>query len=195
MSASRHSVRLGAILRDVLEAVLVAVVLFVVLQFGLQNTIVDGPSMEPNFVAGQWLIVNKLTYRFGPPARGDVIVFYAPDGSGKEYIKRVIALPGETVALRRGQVAVDGVPLDEPWLPQRDGTAFGPYVVPPGTVFVLGDNRPMSNDSRTWISENSALADDRIIGRAWLSIWPRGRWGVVGSDRVAPGRPPDLASR
>src|SRR3990172_4477909 len=130
MTSTRHSVRLGAIVRDVLEAALVAVVLFVVLQLAFQNTIVDGPSMEPNFVGGQWLIVNKLAYRFASPARGDVIVFDAPDGSGKEYIKRVIALPGETVSLRQGQVSVGAVPIDEVWQPRRDESAFGPYVVP-----------------------------------------------------------------
>ena len=185
--------RLGAVARDILEAILLAVILFGLLQLGLQNTIVDGPSMEPNFVNQQWLLVNKLAYRRAEPRRGDVIVFRAPDGSGKEFIKRVIALPGETVALRHGRVFIDGAEIPETWSPRRDNSAFGPYVVPPGQLFVLGDNRPNSNDSRTWVPDGSGLDRGRIIGRAWLSIWPTNRWGRVAHVRSAPA-PPAVAA-
>jgi signal peptidase I len=188
MSEPHRSVRMGAIARDVIEAVLLACVLFLVLRLVVQNTIVDGPSMEPTFADAQWLLVNKLAYRFGAPARGDVIVFRAPDGSGREFIKRIIALPGETVALRAGTVSVDGQPLREPWAPRLDASAFGPYTVPDGAVFVLGDNRPFSNDSRSWDSDGSALAETEIVGRAWVSVWPPARWGRVYSDRPGPGR-------
>jgi signal peptidase I len=175
MSEARRSVRVGAILRDVIEAALLAAGLFLVLQFAVQNTIVDGPSMEPNFADQQWLLVNKLAYRRSLPRRGDVIVFHAPDGSRREFIKRVVALPGESVAVRDGAVYVGGSPIEEPWFPRHDESAFGPYTVPPGKVFVMGDNRPNSNDSRSW----GPLDASAIIGKAFLSVWPREAWGVV----------------
>jgi signal peptidase I len=186
MTREPKSVRVGALLRDILEAVVLAAVLFFVLQFVFQNTIVEGRSMEPNFVDRQWLLVNKLAYRFGDPARGDVIVFMAPEGPEKEFIKRVVGLPGESVTIRDGVVAIDGRPLDEPWLPRRDHSRFGPLVVPPDHYFVLGDNRPDSNDSRTWNGGGAALAGDTIIGKAWLSVWPREVWGVVHADAPGP---------
>jgi signal peptidase I len=186
MTPEPKSVRAGALLRDILEAVVLAAVLFFVLQFVFQNTIVEGQSMEPNFVDRQWLLVNKLAYRFGAPARGDVIVFDAPEGEDKEFIKRVIGLPGESVTMRDGVVAINSRPIAEPWLPRRDGTHFGPFIVPPNQYFVLGDNRPNSNDSRTWGHVGAALAADRIVGKAWLSIWPRQVWGVVHADGPGP---------
>lgn len=184
MTQARRSVRIGAIVRDIVEAVLLAVVLFLVLQVALQNTIVDGPSMEPNFQDRQWLLVNKLAYRIGAPRHGDVIVFDAPDGSGREFIKRVIAVPGETVRVRQGIVQIDGRDLEEPWLPQRDDSAFGPYLVPEGQLFVLGDNRPNSNDSRAW----GGLDRTMVIGKAWVSIWPPSAAGLVRADRPGPVR-------
>lgn len=180
---------LASLIRDLLEAVVLAAVLFVALRIVIQNTVVDGPSMEPNFVDGQWVLVNKLSYRKAAPGRGDVIVFMAPDGSGKEFIKRVIALPGESVALRGGTVSVDGRPIDEPWLPRLDATSYGPYTVPPDTVFVLGDNRGRSNDSRSWDGRRGgALETSAIVGRVWLSVWPPDRWGAVSAEGPAPGR-------
>lgn len=186
MTREPKSVRVGALLRDILEAVVLAAVLFFVLQFVFQNTIVEGRSMEPNFVDRQWLLVNKLAYRFGDPTRGDVIVFMAPEGPEKEFIKRVVGLPGESITIRDGMVAIDGRPLDEPWLPRRDHSRFGPYVVPPDHYFVLGDNRPDSNDSRSWNRKGGALDGEKIIGKAWLSVWPREVWGIVHADAPGP---------
>ncbi|MFN8423647.1 MAG: signal peptidase I [Anaerolineae bacterium] len=150
------------------------------------STIVEGSSMEPNFFSDEWVMVNKLAYRFGAPQRGDVIVFHAPDAVDKDYIKRVIGLPGETVQVREGAVYVDGLPIQEPWLPRADRTAFGPYRVPEGHVFVLGDNRPESSDSRLW--PVAGLGEERIVGKVWLSVWPRRAWGVVPSDAPPAGR-------
>lgn len=144
--------------------------------------------MEPNFVDRQWLLVNKLAYRFGKPRRGDVIVFDAPEGPEKEFIKRVIGLPGETVTIRGGGVSIDGRPIAEPWLPRRDRAGFGPFTVPSDHYFVLGDNRPNSNDSRTWGQHGAALRRDKIIGKAWLSVWPRQAWGVVDAGGPGPAK-------
>jgi signal peptidase I len=191
MSQPRASVLLGAILRDVLEAVVLASVLFLVLQLGIQNTIVDGASMEPNFVNQEWLLVNKLAYRAGTPARGDVIVFLftAPDGTVREFIKRVIALPGERVSLREGSVLIDGQILHEPWMPWLDQSSYGPYEVPQGQLFVLGDNRANSNDSRVW----GGLDMSQVVGRAAVSIWPQSTWGLIRSDRPGPAQAPAAA--
>jgi signal peptidase I len=115
------------------------------------------------------------------PRRGDVIVFHAPSGNGEDFIKRVVALPGEEVEIHDGTVFVNGRPLAEPWSPRRDHSAFPAYQVTSGHVFVLGDNRADSNDSRTW---GEALATDRIVGRAWLSVWPLDRLGLIRSDGI-----------
>jgi len=180
---SRMKVRLGAIVRDALEAVVLAVVLFGVLQIGIQNTVVEGSSMEPNFVDGERLLVNRLAYRWSAPKRGDVIVFHAPEQEGKDFIKRVIGLPGDTVAIEDGSVRLNGDVLAEPWLPARDHGAFAPFTVPSDRYFVLGDNRANSNDSRSW---NEALPRERIVGKVWLSVWPRHAWGLVKADGPAP---------
>ncbi len=188
MIPERRPTRLGAILRDVIEAVVLAAVLFLVLQFALQNTIVEGASMEPNLVDRQWLLVNKLAYRLGEPQRGDVIVFHSPDQPGKDFIKRIVALPGETVEMEAGRILVDGRLLEEPWQPWSDDSNYGPYPVPEGQVFVLGDNRARSNDSRTWSGAGGGLEVDRIVGKAWLSVWPREVWGQVAVDGPGPAR-------
>jgi len=186
MPLQRAARRLGSLLRDVLEAVLLAAVLFFVLQLGLQSTVVDGYSMEPNFVHGEWVIVNKLAYRLGEPRRGDVVVFHAPAETDRDFIKRVVGLPGEEVRIVDRTLYVDGRAVDEPWLPIVDATSFGPYRVPQGHVVVFGDNRPNSNDSRTW--HDPSLAESRIVGRVALSVWPPATWGVVRSDAPGPAR-------
>lgn len=178
--------RLGTVVRDLLEAAVLAAVLFLVLQFAVQNTIVEGSSMAPNFVDQQWLLVNKLAYRFGEPRRGDVIVFYAPEMPDKEFIKRIIGLPGERIEVRGGTVVINGQPLREPWAPVTDSMPFGPFTVPDHQYFVMGDNRPQSNDSRTWSETGAALEQERIVGKAWLSLWPRETWGIVHADAPGP---------
>lgn len=188
MIPQRRSSRLGAVLRDLIEAVVLAAVLFLVLQFTLQNTIVEGASMEPNLVDRQWLLVNKVAYRLGEPQRGDVIVFHAPDQPGKDFIKRIIGLPGETIRIQDGRATVDGEALDEPWAPRWDASNYGPYTVPAGQYFVLGDNRMRSNDSRTWNGAGGGLEAEQIVGKAWLSVWPRETWGPVRADAPGPAR-------
>jgi signal peptidase I len=179
--------RLGALLRDLIEAAVLALVLFLVLQFALQNTIVEGSSMEPNFVDREWLLVSKIAYRIGEPQRGDVIVFHSPEEPEKDFIKRLIAFPGERVEMREGRTLIDGQPLDEPWAPSFDTTRFGPFEVPEGQYFVLGDNRARSNDSRSWNQGAGAgLASDQVVGKAWVSVWPRETWGVVKADAPGP---------
>jgi signal peptidase I len=159
--------------REVVEAAILAVLLFVLLQSTVQNTVVEGHSMEPNLADGQRLLVNKVAYWIGEPQRGDIVVIESPEGSGKKLIKRIIGLPGETVEIRRGQVYIDGEPLQEPYHPYLGSRSHPPTRVGPDQYFVLGDNRDSSGDSRVW----GAVSRDRLIGRAWISVWPPDRWG------------------
>jgi signal peptidase I len=192
--ASRGS-RAGRLLRDTLEAALLAVVLFFVLQTAVQNTVVEGQSMAPNFLDRQHVLVNKLAYRRSGPQRGDVVVFHTGARTGKDFIKRVIGLPGETVSMSAGRVFIDGRLLAEPWEPLFDDTELGAYTVPAGRYFVLGDNRANSNDSRVFGTAAAAsdqvepaIASAQIVGRVWLAVWPTSRWGVVRADEPAPNR-------
>jgi signal peptidase I len=181
-------------LRDALEAIVLAVVLFFLLQTAVQNTVVEGQSMAPNFAHQQHVLVNKLAYLRDHPARGDVVVFRTAAEPGKDFIKRVVALPGETVTMANGRVIIDGVVLDEPWAPLYDDGAMDAYAVPPDHYFVLGDNRANSNDSRVFGAGSDGLVEaaipaDQIVGKVWLAVWPTSRWGVVRADAPAPRRP------
>lgn len=125
-------------------------------------------------------------FLFHPPHRGEVIVFLPPrrsEGGGilnsgnQDYIKRIIGLPGDTVTVERGQVYVNGVPLDEPYLSSSVDYEMAPRVVPPGHYFVLGDNRNQSSDSHVW----GMLPGENIVGKAIVVYWPPGQWGSLSS--------------
>ncbi len=143
--------------------------------------IVDGISMEPNFHTNQLILVNRWTYLFGTPERGDVVVLRFPgDPSHKKYIKRLIGLPGDTVELREGHIAVNGQIVEEDYLP---ADLITPVMIPgktsweleSGDYFLVGDNRPNSNDSRTWDAANKRF----LIGKAVLVMWPPATAGLV----------------
>ncbi|WP_274361505.1 signal peptidase I [Paenibacillus thermotolerans] len=163
---------------DWAKALAVAAVLVVVIRFFLFSPfIVEGPSMYPNFFTGERIIVNKILYDIRAPKRGEVIVFHSPFNA--DYIKRVIALPGETVEVRGDTVLVNGEPIEEPYIQnEKDmnaeaGTTYNnkdyeKATVPEGHVFVMGDNRPNSQDSR----DIGFIAYDKIVGRADVVIWP-----------------------
>jgi len=130
--------------------------------------------MEPNFEEGQRLLINKIVYIFHQPERGDVIIFQ-PSNSGADYIKRIIALPGDTVEIKGGAVYINGSKLDEPYIKDPPNYTFHQKTIPENEYFVLGDNRNNSNDSHTgW-----TVPDENIIGKAWLSIWPPSEWGLA----------------
>lgn len=164
---------LGELLETVIPAVLIALFIHA---FLAQATRVYGQSMEPNLHTNQRLIVEKVSYHFHGPQRGDIVVLRRPDQSeGDLLIKRVVGLPGEEVSIRDGLVYVDGLPLDEPYLERDSGGNYGPVRVPPLHVFVLGDNRDASNDSRVF----GPVHRNEILGRAWLSYWPPEEIGLV----------------
>ena len=159
----------GRLLQDVLETLLLAVVLFVAVRSTLQHTVVTGPSMLPNLVRGQRILVSKLAYRLGDPQRGNIVVFANPHGEGSPLIKRIVGLPGEEVSVSRGQVFINSLPLAEPYIIYDRGTSdWGPLRLGEHEYFVMGDNRTNSNDSRSFGPVNASL----FIGKAWFSLWP-----------------------
>ncbi|WP_241759391.1 signal peptidase I [Pyxidicoccus parkwayensis] len=145
--------------------------------FVLQPHLIVSESMAPTLAVGDRLVVDKLSYRFHLPRAGDIVVFEPPPAHAREFIaiKRVIALPGQEVQVRDGQVLVDGTPLREPYVAAPPAYAWGPATIPEGMLFVLGDNRNVSSDSHVW----GVLPLQSVKGRAWLRFWPPARTGLV----------------
>ncbi|KKR54760.1 signal peptidase I [Candidatus Woesebacteria bacterium RIFOXYC1_FULL_41_14] len=175
--------RLGAFFLDVFEVVVFAIgIFFFVYLLIMRPHKIDGQSMMPNFPDNEYLLTEKVSYYLKNPARGDVVVFTPPITNLDEYIKRVIALPGETVAIENGHVYINGELLGEPYLEdtlKTNGGAFlqegQEYVVPENQYFVMGDNRPNSSDSRYW----GPISKKSISGRAWVIYWPLNLTGGV----------------
>ena len=166
----------GTWLLELGETVLPAIVIAVLINLFLaQATRVYGSSMEPNLHTDQRLVVEKLSYRLHEPRRGDVVVLRLPERGPELLIKRVIGLPGETIEVRDGHVSIDGSVLTEPYLSRSTNGTYGPLVVPEGHVFVMGDNRGASNDSRIF----GSVPQERVVGRAWVSYWPIELLGLV----------------
>jgi signal peptidase I len=163
-------------LREVAETVIPAVVIALIINLFLaQATQVLGQSMEPNLHSTQRVVVEKVTYRFfHGPRRGDIVVIALPEQS-EMLIKRVVGLPGESIEVRSGQVYIDGKPLDESWTVNPGGGSYGPHTIPPLHVFVMGDNRGASNDSRNF----GPVAIEHVVGHAWFSYWPLEYVGFV----------------
>jgi signal peptidase I len=129
---------------------------------------VTGLSMEPHIRSGEYVLINTFAYRFGAPHRGEIVAFRHDGDARAVFIKRVIGLPGDKIRIDRGQVYVNGNELEEPYVQHADGRSFQEVSVPNGTVFVLGDNRSQSEDSRIF----GPVPDDRLIGRAIAGVWP-----------------------
>jgi len=163
-----------SLLREILETILLTILLFLVLNTVTGRFQVRGSSMEPTLHDGQYLVVSKLIYWLHPPERGDVIVFRPPNHPSEDYIKRIVGLPGEQVEIRGGEVWVDGVLLDEPYV-AHPGSYSGSWNLGEGEYFVLGDNRSNSSDSHNW----GVLPKENIVGKAWLCYWPPEEWGLV----------------
>jgi signal peptidase I len=190
---------MGSFLRETLQALLLAIGIFLALQATVRNFRVEGSSMEPTLYHGQYLVVNKMRYLripigrllarlpfspfprdavwepFSGPRPGDVVVFHHPRDSRRDLVKRVIAGPGDTVEIRQGHVYVNGRLLHEPYVKRRENFTMPPISLGRDEYFVLGDNRPVSSDSRSW----GPLPRSAIIGKAWFTYWPPSGIGLI----------------
>lgn len=164
-------------------AFIVAIIVLPIRIFIAQPFIVSGTSMEPSFHDGEYLIVDEISYRFEPPERGEVLIFHSPV-ENKVLIKRVIGLPGETVTLDGASVIIQnkthpqGFTLNEAFLANNKDEPRRSYELGPNQYFVLGDNRPVSADSRLW----GTLPANDIIGRPVLRLWPLNEIGALPGD-------------
>lgn len=165
-------------------AIVLAIVVLVRV-FIAQPFVVSGTSMVPTFQNNNYLIVDEISYRFKSPARGDVIVFRPPYEKGVYLIKRVIGIPGDTVVIKNGAVTIkntahpDGVVLSEDYITRDNGMDDMSVVVPDGQYFVMGDNRPVSYDSRRW----GLLPRENITGRALFRLFPIREFNVFPGER------------
>lgn len=159
---------------DILETLILSLVLFISINIISARIRVDGDSMLPTMVSGEYVVINRLSYRFGSPQPGDIIVFHFPRDPKEEYIKRVIGLPGDIVEVMNGAVYVNGQPLVENYLSVKMNYT-GKWEVPAGQLFVLGDNRNNSSDSHDW----GTVPMDYVVGKAVLVYWPPPSWGLI----------------
>lgn len=175
--------KIGLFFLDIIETGVIALSIFLIIYlFLLQPHEVKGNSMVPNFEHGDFLLTDKISYRFGEPERGDVIVFKAPQNSNFDYIKRIVGLPGEAVEIKEGKFFVDGKRLEENYLPEdtyiREGKTLREGLVltiPAGEYWVMGDNRQHSSDSREW----GPVPRENIVGKVWLRYWPLEKLGKI----------------
>ena len=191
----------GGLAWELLQTIVLTLAIFLGVRSVVQNFRVEGASMEPTLETGQYLLISKASYfhiegtpldrflptthqgsvdyLFGGPQRGDIVVFRAPTSPDKDFIKRVIGLPGDNVLIKNGTVYVNGQALDESYIhyPATYTYPFDgqPKPIPDGFYFVLGDNRPNSSDSH--LGWNVPV--DNLVGRAWVSYWPPVAWGLI----------------
>ena len=165
---------------DIIETLLLAVVLFLGINAISARVRVDGFSMRPTLEDGEFVLVSKLSYKFSEFSRGDIIVFHFPLNPDEELVKRIIGVPGDKVSVQNSQVYVNGQKLDEPYIAQAP-LYSGEWMVPEDRLFVLGDNRNNSNDSKDW----GLLPEENVVGKAILIYWPPPMWGVLDHPVVA----------
>ncbi|WP_418790073.1 signal peptidase I [Phosphitispora sp. TUW77] len=158
---------------EVLESVAIAVVLAFIIRFFLfQPFYIPTGSMEPVLTKGDRIIVSKIHYRLDNPARGDIVVFKYPIDPDRDFVKRVIGLPGETLEIRDSMLYINGEFVEQPFLsPGLKYGSYGPVTIPQGHYFMMGDNRNNSEDSRFW----GMLPQENIIGKTLLIYWPLNR--------------------
>lgn len=172
---------------EILQTVVLAGAAFAIIYiFAAQLHEVQGDSMENNFFNGEYILTEKISYKFKDPKRGEVVIFRAPDKPDKDYIKRVIGLPGEKMQIVNGNIYINGAGLEENYEPinlrisagnfLREGKVF---TIPPDSFFVMGDNRAHSSDSR----EFGPVLKEAIIGRAFFRFWPLSRIGIISTPK------------
>jgi signal peptidase I len=168
-AAAASAPRVKSTWREWAETLLTTFIIFLLVElFVVQGFKVYGSCMEPNLVTGERLLGNKLIYHLQPVHRGDIVVFRPPHKADTPFIKRVIGLPGEVIAIRRNQVYINGTPLDEPYLRYAWHDDRPAERIRPGMVYVMGDNRDNSSDSRSW----GELPLSCVEAKAWVCYWP-----------------------
>lgn len=166
-------------IKEFLQSLVIAGILaFFIITFVAQSFVVDGRSMANTLHDGERLFVNKFIYRLHPPARGDIVVFSPKGAPGQKYIKRVIGIPGDTVYIKDGTTYINGKAVEEKYLPEKMFGNFGPYEVPKDHLFVLGDNRNHSADSR-FKSVVGFVDYDSVSGKAFWVYWPLTEMRVI----------------
>ena len=210
----RRGARTRKVARELVETVILALLIFFAVRAVVQNFRVEGASMEPSMHNDQYLLVNKAIYYrvdfgrlhdlvpflpgddegeshlFRAPQRGDIIVFRFPLSPDRDFIKRVIGVPGDTVEVRDERVFINGVALEEDYILSSPNYTYGPTVVPEGKYFVLGDNRRNSYDSHAWGNGCAPdegcefVPEENIIGQAWISYWPFDQLGLVNNKDI-----------
>jgi signal peptidase I len=192
------------IFREVVETLLLAVLIFLAVRSTVQNFKVEGSSMLPSLDNGQYIIVNKLAYAqfdlgifdflpffdagddsshhlFGSPERGDVIVFQSPRYADRDFIKRIVGVPGDKVEIRDSVVYINDEPLEETYTQGATNCPCGPWYIEEGQYFVLGDHRSNSSDSRQF----GSIPEGSIIGKTWFSYWPLSDVGLAPNHSVS----------
>ena len=187
--ARMHSLRI--LIRELSETLLLSLLIFIALQFSVQNFTVEGDSMSPTLEEGRYVLVNKLSYLslpgelrafiplmdgsdesdilpFGAPKRGEVVIFRFPNDPTRDFVKRVVGVPGDVVEFSDGRLYLNGEFREEPYVRRPDNANMSPVLVPERSYFVLGDNRRLSNDSRDW----GPVPHENLVGKAWFAYWP-----------------------
>jgi signal peptidase I len=163
-----------AIILEIVETLLLTFFIFWIVNTGTGRFRIEGHSMMPTLKEGEYIIINKLAYYLDEPQRGDVIVLRFPNDRERDFIKRVIGVPGDRIEVNGGEVRVNGALLNEPYI-SAPPIYEDSWIVPEGKYFVLGDNRNNSSDSHNW----SFLPREDIVGKAWLIYWTPKDWGLV----------------
>jgi len=188
--------RVALVVREAVVTIALVAVIFVVSRQVVQNVQVQGISMLPTLQDNELVLIDTLSYRFHPPRRGDIIILHPPllGTEKQDYVKRVIGLPGETVQVHHGTVFINGKALSEPYIhePHTYDWPLGGDArrVPPGDLFVLGDNRDKSYDSHWWPSPY--LPENEVVGRVMLAYWPLNDLHLFSAPAFASSRRTDL---
>ena len=156
-------------------AIQTAVLAALAMAFFVRAPVVSGLSMAPRIGSGEIVLINTFAYRLGSPHRGDIVAFHHDGPTPAVFIKRIVGLPGDRIAIHRGIVTVNGETLREPYVRFDDGHSFAPVVVPAHALYVLGDNRADSDDSRYW----GFVPENRLIGKAVAAVWPLRNVGML----------------
>lgn len=189
MLTRRPALKLRSQWREIFDTLIFVIVVYALVEISAPRFLIEGRSMQPNFHDGERLIVTRLTYLFGKPSRGDIVIFNAPnaDNDDPPLIKRVIGLPGDIIAIRDTRVYINDILLDEPYINGPCNPTSCPnneWILGDDEYFVMGDNRNNSRDSRRF----GPIHFQQLIGEAFFRYWPPSGWGIV-MDLANPAQP------